>query len=527
MAAAARLFASARLIAVLTLVSRLFGLARECMFGYYFGTSPLMSSFRIAFMAPNLARRLFGEGALSSSMIPILTETLQTEGEAASRRFVGSLMSLVALMLMAGVLVVEGVIAVWRTFHDNQALELTAILMPYMVLICLVAVGGGVLNVRRHFATPAAVSILLNAVMIAGILFGRACGGSDLELMYALCASVLLAGVAQLGVIAAALRAERFFPVSGGSWRDPQVRRVFTLMAPMALGLSVVQINSLADYLIAYLFVYKDGKPIGPAVLGFAQYLYEMPLGVFGIALATAIFPVLAKKAAERDHAGLAETVLRGVRLGAFIALPATVGLVVVARPLVRTLLEHGEFPEEDTPRVAATVAFYSLGLTAYFAQHVVVRAYYALQDSRTPARVAAWMVLADFVMNLSLVFVMEERGLALSTAVCAVIQVVWLGLRLQRVLPGLRWARLARACGPMLLAAAAMGAALAVPKCVATVRGVFAARPPVELSVQVVIGVVVYVAAAYVLRIEELGVLVRLRRTERPPAPARGSLPG
>jgi putative peptidoglycan lipid II flippase len=283
----------------------------------------------------------------------------------------------------------------------------------------------------------------------------------------------------------------------------------------MALGLSVVQINSLMDYLIAYLFVRKDGEPIGPAVLGYAQYLYQLPLGVFGIALATAIFPFLSKKAAEGDEAGLAETVQRGVRMGLFIALPATVGLMVVAQPLVRSLYERGEFSSSDTPRVASTVMFYSLGMTAYFAQHVVVRSFYALHDSRTPARVASWMVVVNFVMNLCLVFVMEERGLALATAVCAAIQVVWLGRRLERTLPVLSWSHTVRPAGKMVLATAAMGAALQISYLMPPVRAAFYNHPLLELFSQVALGVGIYAAAARLLRIPEWHVLQRMRNAD------------
>jgi len=522
-----RFLASAKLIAVLTLVSRVFGLAREFVFSYYFGTSGLMSSFRIAFMAPNLARRLFGEGALSSSMIPILSDTLHTRGEEASRRFVGSLFSLVAVILVAGVLAAEVLIYAWRTVADDRALELAAVLMPYMAMICLVAVGGGVLNVRGHFATPAAVPVLLNAINIVGLVVGaEGAGLTGIELMYVLCASVLVAGVGQLVATAVALRGLQFLPLVGGSWRDPQIRRVFTLMAPMALGLSVVQINSLMDFVIAYFFVRRNGEPIGPAVLGYAQYLYQLPLGVFGIALATAIFPILSKKAAEGDASGLAETVQRGVRLGLFIALPATVGLIAVAFPLVRTLYERGEFSPADTPRVAGAVMFYSLGMTAYFAQHVVVRSFYALHDSRTPARVAMWMVAVNFVMNLCLVFMMEESGLALATALSAGIQVVWLARRLSQILPALVWHRVMRAAGKMVLAAAAMGLALQAPYFIAPIRAAYFAHPLLETSSLVAVGIAVYVAAARLLHIQELRSLMRMRKSATAAGPPPSPLP-
>ena len=514
MATSGRFLASARLIAVFTLGSRILGLIRECVFSYYFSTTELLSAFRIAFMAPNLARRLFGEGALSSSMVPILTETIETKGDEESRRFVGALLTVLAIVLVLGVIVVEVVIALWRAAWDDIALELAAILMPYMALICTVAVVGGVLNVRRHFATPAAAPIILNAGVIAGVLGGAVWGGlTGIKLAYALCGSVLVAGVVQLLVMGAALHRLRFFPIFGGAWRDPRVRRVLSLMAPMVIGLSAVQINSLADYIVAYMFIAVEEQRVGPAVLGYAQYLYQLPLGVFGISMATAIFPVLAQKAAAGDRAGLAEIVLRGIRLGLFVALPATVGLMFVARPLVASLFERGAFDAGDRQRVAGTLVFYSIGLTAYFAQHIVVRAFYALRDSKTPARLAIQIVGLNVAMNLALVFVLQERGLALATAVCAVIQVSVLSARLRAIVPELAWRRIGGAAARMVAATAVMTTALTV-LAVGVLPGSWVQKQPVaELIVQVATGVVAYGLASRVLGVKELHAVIRRSR--------------
>ncbi|MGB2986125.1 MAG: murein biosynthesis integral membrane protein MurJ [Phycisphaerae bacterium] len=506
-----RFISAAWLIALLTLGSRVLGLVRECVFGYYFSTSGQMSAFRIAFMAPNLARRLFGEGALSSAMIPVLTESLQTQGEESSRRFVGTLLTVLVVVLAAIVLAVEVVIAVWRMVHDDPALELTAVLMPYMVLICTVAVASGVLNVRGHFATPAAAPMILNVGIIACTLGGAAwLGLHGIELMYAVCGGVLLAGAVQLLVTGVALRAISFFPTFSRQWRDPQVRAVVTLMAPMILGLSAVQVNSLVDYLIAYLFITENGERVGPAVLGYAQYLYQLPLGVFGIAIATAIFPVLSQKFVGGDRRGMAEVLGRGIRLSLFIALPASVGLMFVARPLVATLYQRGEFDEGDTQRVAWTLFFYSLGLAAYFTQHIVVRAFYAMHSSKTPARVALWMVAVNFLMNLALVFVLEERGLALATAVCAVIQVIWLSRSLTRELPEIKWRRLGGGIGRILAATGIMAAVLAVVMWLSLGGSLVGEHSLARLGALLLVGIATYALAARALRIEELGMALR-----------------
>ncbi|UCE61273.1 MAG: murein biosynthesis integral membrane protein MurJ [Phycisphaerales bacterium] len=509
-----RVVASARLIAGLTLCSRVLGLLRECVFSHFFSISELLSAFRIAFMAPNLARRLFGEGALSSAMIPTLTESIENRGEQQSRRFVGSLLTVLVVVLIVIVVVAETVIVAWRAVQDDTALHLAGILLPYMIFICTVAVASGVLNVRGHFAAPAAMPIVLNLSIIGGTLGGAFLADlRELELIVVLCISVLVAGVVQLIVTGVALKAVSFYPLFGRGWRDPQIRTVLKLMAPMMIGLSAVQINSLADYLIAYIFVVEEGKRVGPAVLGYAHYLYQLPLGVFGIALATAVFPVLSQRAAQGDHPGLAELTGRGVRLGSFIALPAAVGLIFVAQPLVATLYQHGEFDAASTKRVAGVLVFYSLGMPAYFAQHIIVRAFYAMKDSRTPARIATRMVGINFVMNLVLVFPLQERGLALATAVCAMIQVVWLARKLRRTLPQLVWGDVATQLIKPIIATVIMAAVL-----VALVFGVLTTASievgsTIQLIVLVVIGVAVYALTARLLRVQELQMILHRDR--------------
>jgi putative peptidoglycan lipid II flippase len=448
---------------------------------------------------------------------------LQTKGEEASRRLVGSLLTLLALVLTAAVVGIEIVLVIWRAIDDDAALRLTAILMPYMALICTAAVASGVLNVRRHFAVPAAAPTILNVAMIVALLGGAiVCNRSgtahravahgtgetavahtcdDATLMDWVCFSVLVAGVVQLLITGVTLKRVGFFPRFSAAWRDPQLRRVFALMGPMALGLSAVQINTLVDSIIAYLFVTENGERVGPAVLGYAQFLYQLPLGVAGISLATAIFPDLSTKAAEGDRAGLAEVFSRGVRMSLFIALPSAVGLILVAEPLVATLYQRGEFDASDTSRVAATLVFYSLGVPAYFVQHIVVRAFYALQDSRTPARAAIAMVVLDLAMNLVLVFVMEERGLALATAVCATLQVGYLLFKLKRLLPPSGSWTLVGSLSRTLMATAAMAF------CLALIHwwGIGGSSAPFRLVVLVFVGVGVYISVAYALKVEEL----------------------
>jgi putative peptidoglycan lipid II flippase len=516
MPSTARLVSSVRLIAAFTLLSRVLGLARESVFGYLFGAGAAISAFRIAFMVPNLARRLFGEGALSLSVIPVLTDVLRNDGAVAARRLVGGVVTMLIGLLTALVVVAEIGLVIARWWRPDHALDLTITLLPYMILICVAALLGGVLNVLGRFGVPAFAPVLLNvAIIVAAWIASRGMGLSDRAAMMTVSLAVLGAGVAQLLLVLAALRRVGFVPVPALDWGDARVARIIRLMAPMVLGLSVVQINSLTDYLIAYVVVTVDGVRIGPAVLGYAQYVYQLPLGVFGIALATAIFPVLAECKAAGDRQRLAAVFTRGLKLSMFIALPACAGLLVVADVLVSALFERGAFGPSDTVRVSGTLMCYSLGMAAYFSQHVVVRTFYALEDSRTPSRVAMVIVVLNLSLNLALVFRFEERGLATATAVTAFVQVSWLLRRLRPLLPEVDWRSIGRSVFQAAIACLAMTAALVALRHPAIAEGLLGGRPIPRLAVMVPLGVGVFAGAARLMRMEELGALVGRARVD------------
>ncbi len=479
------------------MLSRVTGLMRELVFSRLLGTSGEMSAFRIAYMVPNLARRLFGEGALSAATIPVLTETLEKEGEKDARRFVGSVLAILFSGLSLAAVVIWAVMWFARLFTDDPSLPFAMTLIPYMPIICTVAVAGGVLNVRGHFATPAAVPVLLNLCVISVTLWGGYGKGlTSTALLNTVCYGVLLGGLAQLIATVIALWRVRFFPLLRRPFVNVQVKSVFALMSPMVLGLSAVQINSAMDYLIAYFFIVQDGVQVGPAVLGYAQYLYQLPLGVFGIAIATAVFPSLSILASQKKWDQVVQVVHRGLRMGFIIAVPSTVGLWLVSIPLVATIYQGQEFDEQATLRVAGTLRFYSLGLVPYFAQHILVRAFYAAHESRTPARIAGAMVLVNLALNVILVFSMEERGLALSTAVCATVQAIWLGIILSKRYESLSFLRLAKAFSRVLIASAIMGAAVLAVDYLMPVEAP-GTRPLLRLIVEVTAGIAAYGAAS------------------------------
>lgn len=511
---------SARLVGALTLLSRFLGLARDMAVTSMFGMGSTASAFWTAFTIPNLFRRLFGEGALSAASIPVLTDTLAREGREAADRLAGRVMGLLLVTLTS--LCIAGEIAVaalyWRYHGDADSamvLALTALMLPYMVFICSAAMLGGIQNVFGRFASAAAAPVILNVFMIAAALAGRWIAPNQSRHAVLLGAAVVVSGMCQMAwQWAAALRIGLRVPLSLER-RDPAIRRIAVTMLPMIAGLATVQVNTLADSLIAWWFVPEvhigaggKAEKVGPAVLSVAQRLYQFPLAIFATALATAIFPALSKHAADRDLAGLRRTLSRGLRVTSFEGIPSMVGLILVREPLVELLFGRGKFEDwpDATQRVSFALCMYALGVWAFGVNQIAVRAYYAMGDARTPLRISLRNVGLNLALNLLLVHTaLREAGMALATSLCAMIQVAVLLRDLSKRVGHLDWpailgAMLRTAAATAVMACAVLGADYAVG----------AASAAVRLGCLVSVGAATFLAAAWALRCDEMRELVR-----------------
>ncbi len=460
---APRFVGHALLVATLTLASRVTGLVRDAVLFASFGRGPVASAFLIGFMIPNLFRRLFGEGALASAFIPAYADLTRND-PAIARRF-ASLCIALLLIVTAG-LTLLGELGLWWLnaqggFSDDThlAIRLTMLMLPYMPMICLVALIGGALQVRGRFGPPAAAPILLNLTMIVAVLWATRSSVSVGEDGQALrnairlvSLSVLLAGLLQLVWQLVALWRVQRLTLDFSRTAAP-LKKMLWVMGPMVLGLAVFQINAAMDTLIAWGFAPKAGGaqmlslfgrqmayPIDDAgqvvSLAGAQRLYQFPLGVFGIAIATAIFPALAHAAADRSDRGKTsfQTILHhGLRLSFFIGLPASVGLILVRVPLTRVIFEHGRFELQDALRVATILAGYASAVWAYSMTHILTRTFYAVGDAKTPLRVSMTMVVFNLALNLTLIWPLGAAGLAWSTAISAACQVLILLLLVRR----------------------------------------------------------------------------------------------
>ncbi len=425
-------------VTILTAASRFGGLAREACFSRLVGLTDAASAFGFAFLVPNLFRRLFGEGALSAALVPEQARLEKRHPESARR--LASVMLLGLGLLLAAVVVVGELVLVVLGTEGGLATRLLAITLPYMPLVCITATAGAVLQVRGRFAPAAAAPMLLNATLVVALLLAWSLGEGPIgEKRIGIVAwGVVLAGVLQAGWALVELRRTSVAAVAGSP--NPllrmrvrtSIRRVVRQSIPMMLGLGVLQLNTFLDGLIA-----SWPTVVGPtilgypypldetamATLGYASRLYEFPLGVFGIAIATAIFPQLSREAGSPT--AFASTIRRGIRLTMFIGVPASIGVILVRRSFAEVVFLGGAFDFEDARRVAFVLLGYAVAIWSYSTTHLLVRAFYARREPMTAVRIAMVVVGLNVVLNITLVFGtgLGVAGLAWSTAICAVVQ--------------------------------------------------------------------------------------------------------
>jgi len=511
-----------RQIASITAISRVFGMLRDMAFAHFFGAGWLMTAWTMGFKIPNLARRLFGEGAASASFIPVYSEELHNNPQQA-RQLANTVVTVVFVILAVIVLVGEVLVWSYYSFFETRAgprlgLLLCSIMLPYMIFVCIVAILAGLLNVHRHFATPAAAPIVLNIFIIGSILFtGWALKIEPEQQVFFVAAAVLISGLAQIAIQIPSLRASGVSIRPAWNIHSEVFKRIIILMGPMILGLTVTQLNTLADDIIALCFMNERGYPLGygaPSYLYYAQRLYQFPLGVLGISLATAIFPVMSSDAARKDFDAFTKTISRGIKAAVFVAIPATTGVFLVAKPLVSAVFEHGNFKSADTSIVAWTLSFYAMGLCGYFLQQITTRAFYSMQDSKTPARSAVCAVAVNVILNLTLIWFLGTGGLAAATALCSYLQVMILATALRRklghsILDGLPVTLIKTLAATVIMCLAGIVVMILT-------KNFPASRlfDVLRLAVVVPSASVVYLLAAKFLRIEMLSLLIGSKKT-------------
>jgi len=450
---------AAGLIGVATFSSRILGFIRDMVLARLFGATPAADAFFVAFRIPSLLRELFAEGSMSSAFIPVFAEyrTSRSKHEAremASAAFT-TLLTVVTIVTIAGMAAAPWLVPLLAPgFQAPEKLAMTTLLarvmFPYLLFISLAALAMGVLNSVRAFAAPAFSPLFFNLFIIGCALYV-----SPLlpEPIIGVAIGVVAGGAAQFAMqlpslyLRGLLFGLRFDP------RHPGVRRIGRLMLPSLLGLSVTQVNLTVSTILASFFAG------GPTYLFYSMRLVQFPLGIFGVALATAILPTLAAQAARGALEELRMTVGFGLRMILFVIVPAMLGLILLREPLVHLFFEHGSFTHTDTVATATAVFFYAVGLWAFAGVRIVVAAFYSLQDTTTPAISAAIAVAGNIAFSLLLMSPLGVSGLALATALAAMVNGGILVVVLNRRLGGVDWASVGRssllvltACLPLVV---------------------------------------------------------------------------
>ncbi len=440
------LFRAASTVSLLTLVSRVTGLARDLLMASVFGASALTDAFNVAFRIPNLFRRLFAEGAFSQAFVPALAHTKETEGQEATRRLLDSVATVLAWVLLAVSLlgVAFAPVLVWALASglskDPGAFEaavlMTRWMFPYIAFMSLVALAAGVLNTWKRYAVPAATPVLLNVAMILAAWLGAPWFARlGIEPIYAMAAGVMLGGVLQLAVQLPSLHRLGLLPrIALGwssvraAWADPGVRRVASLMVPALLGVSVAQVSLLINTQIA------SHLATGSVTwLFYADRLMEFPTALLGVALGVVLMPQLASAKAAGDTERYSGMLDWGLRFVVLLATPSAVALLVFAQPLVATLFHYGAFTDRDVGQVAIALMGYGVGLMGLVAIKVLAPGFYASQDMRTPVRIAIAVLVITQLLNLAFVPLFQHAGLALSIGLGAVVNALWLLVGLHR----------------------------------------------------------------------------------------------
>jgi putative peptidoglycan lipid II flippase len=461
-----KLARSAGVIGIATMASRILGVGREAVLAATFGAGGAMDAFNVAFKIPNLLRDLFAEGAMTAAFVPTFTRTLTTQGRDAAWRLGNVLIN--ALLLVTGILVILGIVfaapitgAIAPKFAETPGkleltTQLTRFMLPFLTTVAVAVAMMGMLNSLHRFFIPALspaifnVATILCAVALTPVLIHV--GVPDI---FSIAIGTLIGGVGQILMQWPLLRREgfRYSPVL--DFKNPELREVLRLMVPGTLGLAAVQINVLVNTYLA------TNEPDGAVSwLNYAFRLMYLPIGLFGVSIATASLPDISRQAVAEDLAAIRRTVSSGLRLMLMLNVPATVGLLVLATPIVSLLLERGEFTPNDTLQTAGALMFYAPGLLGYSAVKIASPTFYSLGDSRTPVIVSMLSVGVNLSVNLALVRVMGFRGLALGTAIAAMVNAGTLLWLLSRRLHGLDSGRIAIAFVKIAIASLAMGAA-------------------------------------------------------------------
>jgi len=516
-----RLARSARLIGIATLSSRVLGLVRDQAIAYFFATGMAADAFGVATRIPTLLRDLFAEGAMSAAFVPTFTRYLEREGRPVAWRLGSQVLN--GLAIVTGLLVTAGIVfaaPITSGYAGKYAdvpgkLQLTILLtrfnMPFLLLIAVAAACMGMLNALHRFFVPAIAPAVYNVVFIVcTVALVPIFTHIGVPPVMALTAGMLLGGLSQILMQWPLLRREGYRHQWVLDPRDPGLHEVLILMGPGTLGVAAAQVNLFVNMWLA------TGEMGAVAALGYAFRLMYMPIGIFGVSVATAAIPDLARHAAHNRLDHMRRTLSWGLRLMLVLSVPATVGLMVLATPITEVIFRRGQFDAHSVVLVSSCLFFYAAGIVGYSVVKIASPSFYSLQDARTPVIISVVTIVSNLALNLWLHQVMGYRGLALGTAIAANINAGLLLVLLSRRIGGVDARRVGGLFLKILVASSAMGVAAYASE--AWLHGTLpatlgqSAELPRLLRVAggIAAGLVALAAAARVLRIEEFRMAVR-----------------
>ena len=505
-----RVVKAAGVVGAATLTSRILGFIRDAVIAWFFGAGFSSDAFIAAFRIPNLLRRLFAEGSLSSAFIPVFTEYMVRQGQAEAFNLARS-----AFRLLGGVLIIAAICGVllspWMVrliapgFSADKlslTITLTRLMFPYIFFIGLVALCMGILNVLGHFAAPAFAPVLLNLSIIGSVFF---ISPSLTPPVIGLAIGVLIGGFLQLALQLPVLIKRGFYFWEEAKMIHPGLKRVGTLIPPVIFGGAVYQINILIGTLLGSLL---DQGSV--TYLYFADRLVQFPLGVFAIATATAVLPSLSRQAASGDLDPLKDTFAQTLKLVFFIMIPASVGLIILREPIVALLFQRGEFDIQATRLTAQALLYYSIGLWAFSAVRIVAVTFFALQDTRTPVKMAGISILANIVLGIVLMKPLAHGGLALATSLASILNLGLLLGALRARLGRLGWESIGLSACRSLVCSIVMGIGVhmaisfMVPDIDCTLSGLIGG-----VAGSMAVGLIIYGAGSYLIKNPELNLVI------------------
>ena len=451
---------AAGVVGFYTFLSRILGLIRDMVVARFFGSGMATDAFFVAFRIPNLLRRLFAEGSLTIAFIPVFTEYLRRKSREDAYELARVVLTVLSIILtvitILGIILAPWIVRLqaWGFGYEGVKYDLTVLLaritFPYIFLISLVALFMGILNSLRHFSAPAAAPILLNVGMIGATIWiaprlsqpivGTAIG-------------VILGGILQVALQIPMIVKKGIPLIPKWMPSHPALKKIGLLMLPAVFGSAIYQFNQFIGTLLAS---FLDEGSV--SWLYYADRMVQFPLGVFAIAISTAALPALSSQVADRDHSAFNDTLNHSVRLTFFIAFPSMIGLIILGKPIIQLFFQRGAFDSYSTVMTTRALVFYSLGLWAYSGIRIIVSAFYATQDTKTPVKVAAVTLLVNLLLSLILMGPLKHGGLALALSISSSVQFCLLSYFLKKKLSGWDVRPLLLSIGKYVAASMVMG---------------------------------------------------------------------